>query len=145
MATVRDLLATKGTAVVSIAPSATVLDAAQLMNECGIGGVLVMDDEQQLVGIFTERDILRRVVAADRAPSSTRVSDVLTTAVVTCQPETTVEECGAIMTSRRIRHLPVVDERGVRGIVTSGDVLAFRVSDQESTIQYMNSYMFNTR
>jgi CBS domain-containing protein len=145
MATVRDLLATKGTVVVSIAPDATVLEAAQLMNERGIGGVLVMDDDHHLIGIFTERDILRRVVAADRAPASTRVSEVLTTAVVTCQPETTIDECGAIMTSRRVRHLPVIDARGVRGLVTSGDVLAFRVSDQESTIQHMNSYMFNTR
>src|SRR4051794_12335328 len=113
MATVRDLLATKGTTVVSIAPTATVLEAAQLMNERGIGGVLVMDAVQHLVGIFTERDILRRVVAADRAPSATLVSEVLTTAVVTCQPETTVDECGAIMTSRRVRHLPVIDARGV--------------------------------
>lgn len=145
MATVRDLLATKGTTVVSIAPTATVLEAAQLMNERGIGGVLVMDADQHLVGIFTERDILRRVVAADRAPSTTLVSEVLTTAVVTCQPETTVDECGAIMTSRRVRHLPVIDARGVRGVVTSGDVLAFRVSEHESTIQHMNSYMFNTR
>ncbi len=145
MAVVRDLLTRKGSGVVSVAPAATVLEAAQLMNERGIGGVLVVDAGERLVGIFTERDILRRVVAAGLPPATTPVLDVLTADPVTCLPETTVEECGVIMTSRRIRHLPVLDSAGLHGVVTSGDLLAFRVSEQESTIQYMNEYMFNVR
>ena len=145
MATVRDLLARKGTDVVSIAPTASVLEAAQLMNERSIGGLLVVGPDQQLVGIFTERDILRRVVAANRVPAATTVGDVLTADVTTCLPETSVEECGAIMTTRRIRHLPVVDAGGLHGVVTSGDVLAYQVAEQQETIQYMNSYMFDLR
>jgi CBS domain-containing protein len=146
MATVRELLARKGTDVISIGPTATALDAARIMNERGVGGLLVLGDGGQLVGIFTERDILRRIVAAERPADDTPVSEVMTAAVTTCVPETSVEECGAIMTTRRIRHLPVVDAAGgLHGVVTSGDVLAYRVAEHEATIQYMNSYMFDLR
>jgi CBS domain-containing protein len=145
MAVVRDLLARKGTDIVSIAPTASVLEAAQLMNERSVGGVLVVDANQELLGIFTERDILRRVVVAGVPPDSTRVSEVFTKAIVTCRPETTVDECGAIMTQRRVRHLPVVDEKGLHGVVTIGDLLAHRVSEHETTIQHLNSYVFDVR
>jgi len=145
MATASDLLARKGTEVVSIAPSVPVLDAARLMNERGVGGLLVLEDGRRLVGVFTERDILRRVVAAGRDAATTRVDDVMTTEVVSCLPETTVEECAAIMTTRRIRHLPVADAGGLRGVVTSGDVLAYRVAEHEATIQQLNRYVFDVR
>jgi CBS domain-containing protein len=95
--------------------------------------------------VFTERDILRRVVAAERDPSSTKVQEVMTTPVITCLPDTSVEECGAIMSGRRIRHLPVTDDRGLVGLVTSGDLLAFQVTEQIATIQFLNSYMFDVR
>jgi CBS domain-containing protein len=145
MAVVRDLLARKGTDVVSIAPTATVLDAARLMNDRSVGGVLVVDERNQLLGIFTERDILRRVVAAERDPATTKVSEVFTESVVTCDPQTSVDECGVIMSTRRVRHLPVTDERGLHGVVTIGDLLAHRVSEQETTIQHLNSYVFDVR
>lgn len=145
MAVVRDLLARKGSDVVSIAPTASVLEAAQLMNERSVGGVLVVDANRQLLGIFTERDILRRVVVAGLRPESTPVSDVFTRSIVTCPPETTVDECGAIMTERRVRHLPVVDAKGLHGVVTIGDLLAHRVSEHETTIQHLNSYVFDMR
>jgi CBS domain-containing protein len=145
MAVVRDLLARKGTDVVSIAPTATVLDAARLMNDRSVGGVLVVDEHNQLLGISTERDILRRVVAAEKDPATTKVSEVFTQSVVTCAPQTSVDECGVIMSTRRVRHLPVIDERGLHGVVTIGDLLAHRVSEQETTIQHLNSYVFDTR
>jgi CBS domain-containing protein len=145
MPTVHDILARKGTSVVSCAPSTTVRDAAALMNERGVGGLLVVDEMKQLLGVFTERDILRRVIVAGKDPDRTPVSEVQTSEVVTCLPETSLEECSAIMTNRRIRHLPVSDENTVYGVVTIGDILAFRVSEQESTIQYLNSYMFGLR
>ena len=145
MATARDLLARKGTDVVSIVPSASALDAARLMNERGVGGLIVLGDGQELAGVFTERDILRRVVAAGRDAATTRVGEVMTTDVVTCHPETTIEECAAIMTSRRIRHMPVIDAGGLRGVVTSGDVLAYRVAEHEATIQELNRYVFDVR
>ncbi len=145
MPKVRDILARKGVAVVSIAPTNTVFEAAELMNERGVGGLLVVDEHKNLVGVFTERDILRRVVVAGRNPKTTQVSEVQTTAVVTCLPETSLDECSAIMTKRRIRHLPVADENTVYGVVTIGDLLAFQVAEHESTIEYLNSYMFGTR
>lgn len=145
MPKVRDILARKGHAVVSVSPHDTVRAAAALMNEKSVGGVLVIDADKELIGMFTERDILRRVVVAGRDPETTRVGEVQTSQVVTCHPDTSLDECSAIMTNRRIRHLPVADERTVYGVVTIGDVLAFRVLEQESTIEYLNGYMFGTR
>lgn len=144
MATVRDLLARKSGEVISIAPSDSVLTAAQVMNQHGIGGLVVLDDGA-LIGVFTERDILRRVVVAGRSPADTPVRAVMTAPVITCLPETSVEECAAILSGKRIRHLPVTDARGLVGLVTSGDLLAFQVAEQTATIQYLNSYMFDVR
>jgi len=145
MAVVRDLLARKGTDVVSIQPTATVLEAARLMNDRGVGGVVVVDEANALLGIFTERDILRRVVAAGLPPETTSVADVFTRDIVTCTPDMNVDEIGAIMSTRRVRHLPVVDVTGLHGVVTIGDLLAHRLSDQETTIQHLNSYVFDMR
>ena len=144
MPTVRDLLARKSGEVISIAPSDSALHAAQTMNQHGIGGLVVMD-HGALQGVFTERDILRRVVAAGRDPQSTPVREVMTAPVITCLPDTSVEECGAIMSGKRIRHLPVTDDRGLVGLVTSGDLLAFQVAEHTATIKYLNSYMFDVR
>ena len=145
MAVVRDLLARKGTDVVSIQPTASVLEAARLMNDRGVGGVVVVDEDNALLGIFTERDILRRVVAAGLPPETTSVADVFTRDIVTCTPDMNVEEIGSVMTTRRVRHLPVVDVVGLHGVVTIGDLLAHRLSDQETTIQHLNSYVFDMR
>jgi CBS domain-containing protein len=145
MPVVRDLLARKGTDVVSIQPTATVLEAARLMNDRGVGGVVVVDEANALLGIFTERDILRRVVAAGLPPETTKVADVFTRDIITCTPEMNVEEVGSLMTTRRVRHLPVVDAGGLHGVVTIGDLLAHRLSDQETTIQHLNSYVFDMR
>ena len=145
MAVVRDLLNRKGTNIVSVAPTATVLEAARLMNDRSVGGVLVVDDAGSLLGIFTERDILRRVVVAGLPPDTTKVSDVFTRDVVTTTPNMSIEECGALMSSRRVRHLPVVDATGLHGVVTIGDLLAHQVSEHETTIQHLNSYVFDMR
>jgi len=144
MATVRTLLDTKGHAVVSVGADTTVLEAAHIMADNGLGAVLVMKD-QELLGIFTERDVLRRVVAVGGDAGTIRVADVMTASLVTCVPDTSLDECGAIMTSRRIRHLPVVDAQGLHGLISSGDVLAQRAAEQEDTIKYLNNYMFYTR
>jgi CBS domain-containing protein len=144
MATVRDLLARKQGEVISISPSDTVLHAAQTMNQHGIGGLVVLE-QGALLGVFTERDILRRVVAAGRDPAATPVREVMTSPVISCLPETSIEECGAILSGKRIRHLPVTDPRGLIGLITSGDLLAFQVAEQSATIQYLNSYMFDVR
>ena len=145
MAIVRDLLNRKGTNIVSVAPTATVLEAARLMNDRSVGGVLVVDDSGSLLGIFTERDILRRVVVAGLPPDTTKVSEVFTRDVVTTTPTTSIDECGALMSSRRVRHLPVVDASRLHGVVTIGDLLAHQVSEHETTIQHLNSYVFDMR
>ena len=145
MPTVKDILARKGQEVVTLVAAESVLNAARLMNERGIGGVVVTDDDGTMVGVFTERDILRRIVAEQRDPAATKLRDVMTAPVQTCRPETSLEECIAVMTARRIRHIPVLREDRLDGIITSGDVLAYQVNEQRDTIQYLNSYMFDLR
>jgi len=144
MGTVQTILARKGGQVVSIDVAESALAAASLMNERGIGGLVVLEGGR-VAGMFTERDILRRVVAMRRDPATTRVRDVMTSPVAYCRRETALDECRAVMTEKRIRHLPVVDETGVCGIVTIGDLMAHEVTDQEATIQYLNEYIFGVR
>ncbi len=144
MTTVAALLDVKGHAIVSVGAQASVLDAVRLMADNGLGAVLVRNGEEVL-GIFTERDVLRRIVAQGVDPAVTPVSAVMTAAVVTCLPATTLDECGAIMTSREIRHLLVADSQGLHGIISSRDVLAHRTAEQETTIRFLNEYMFSAR
>ncbi len=144
MATVQDILGRKGGEVVSTVAGESVLHAARLMNERGIGSVVVTEGGE-LVGIFTERDVLRRVVAEQRDPAQVTLGEVMTSPVITCRPEARLEECMALFTEKRVRHLPVVDDGGLRGLITSGDLLAHQVQEQEHTIQYLNSYVFDIR
>jgi CBS domain-containing protein len=145
MSHVRDLLVRKGAGVTSLPPTATVLDAATLMNEKGIGAMLVCENNRP-VGIFTERDVLRRIVAAERAPSKVTLGEVMTTGIATCTRETDIEKCAAIMTERRIRHLPVVDQAGaIVGLVSIGDLVAHRVEEQQDKIETLNRYIYDVR
>jgi CBS domain-containing protein len=139
MATVRKILEHKGTHVVTCKPGDTVLESARLMNEHGIGGVVVVDGHR-VVGIFTERDVLRRVVAAQQDPSATRLLDVMTTPVLSCAPDTDVDECRAIITARRVRHLPVIADGRLLGLITSGDLLAHQLREQQDALDYLNSW-----
>lgn len=140
MATVQAILSRKGSEVVTIGAAEFALAAAEKMNARSIGGLVVVEGDR-VVGIVTERDILRRVVAEQRAPGSTRVGDIMSAPVASCRPETTFAECRAFMTAKRIRHLPVVGERGLCGIVTIGDLLAQEVDEHQATIEYLNSYI----
>lgn len=144
MATVREILARKGSEVLTVSPDSTVLEAAQLMNTRGIGAVPVIE-VGALVGIFTERDLMRRVVAETLPPETTRILQVMTPDPLTARPETTIEECGALMTARRIRHLPVLGQGGLIGIITIGDLLAFQIAEQAATIAQLNSYVYDVR
>lgn len=144
MANVKDLLARKGDSLLVVSPSTTVLDAAEQMNAKGTGSVLVVDGDR-LVGIFTERDLMRRIVAVRLDPGTVPVSQVMTTALVTATPEATVSDCGALMSERRIRHLPVLDDNHVVGVVTTGDLLAWQLQEQQSVIQQLESFVFYVR
>ena len=142
MNTVKSILADKGGQVWSVGPGATVLDAALLMNEHKIGALLVMEGGQ-LAGIFTERDVLRRVVGEARNPASTPVADVMSREVICCSPEMTLEEARGVMKNRRIRHLPVLDEEGMMlGMVSIGDLNAHQASTQERTIHLLHEYIY---
>jgi len=144
VATLRDILMRKGYDVVSVGPTETVLQAANLMNDRGIGGVVVLDGDN-LLGIFTERDILRRVVAQGRDPATTPVAHVMSAPVLSAGPDLTLDACAALMTERRVRHLPVRDDAGLIGLITTGDLLAHQVSEQETTIEQMRSYIYDLR
>ena len=144
METVRELLAQKGRELLMVTPSTTVLQAAQMMNERGTGSVLVTDGGA-LAGIFTERDLMRRVVAVDRLPGATTVGEVMTSSLITCTPDATLSDCGNVMSERRIRHLPVVGPNGVEGVVTTGDLLAHELKEKESTIAQLESFVFYVR
>lgn len=137
-----DILSGKGSTVFTISPEASVLEAALLMNEHQIGG-LVVGSVQRVAGIITERDVLRRVVAERRDPAEVRVSEVMTTQLVCGQPEMTVETARKIMRQKRVRHLPIVDDQGrLKGIVSIGDLNAFELDGQELRIHYLHEYIY---
>lgn len=142
MATVDTILSRKGGEVVSVSPQACVLDAALLMNAWRVGCVLVLDDGQ-LAGVFTERDVLRRVVAQGKSPADTTIQDVMTTGVVCCQPDATLQEARAIFKQRRIRHLPVVGVDGqIMGLISIGDLNAWELRGQEVELVYLREYLY---
>jgi CBS domain-containing protein len=143
MAIVNDILAQKGSrVVVTVAKGETVLRAAQVMNEHRIGALVVLEGDQ-IAGMFTERDVLRRVVGEERAPAATKVEEVMTAEVACCAPQTPVEEARAAMKNQRIRHLPVVDGDGrLRGLVSIGDLNAFESASKEETIFWLNEYLY---
>jgi CBS domain-containing protein len=139
MGTVAIILKTKGDQIWSVAPESTVLEALQMMAEHEIGAVLVMQDDA-LLGILTERDYARKVVLAGRS-SKNKVSEVMTTHMVCVAPERSVDECMALMTDKRLRHLPVLKERRVVGLISIGDLVKAKIHDQEFTIAQLQSYI----
>ncbi len=140
MSLVRDVLAAKDSDVCTIHPDKTVLDAAALMNHCRIGAVVVVEGDK-IVGIFTERDVMNRVVAEKKDAATTIIRDVMTTKVAFCEQDTTLEACRGVMTKHKIRHLPVVEDGKLRGMISSGDILARRIQEHEETIKYLHEYM----
>lgn len=142
MATVRDILARKGAHVFTTSKDATVLQAALLMNEHQVGSLVVLEDDR-VIGLFTERDLLCRVVAEQRDPAITAVGEVMTTEVACCTPQTTLEEARGAMKNRRVRHLPLVDgEQRLQGVISIGDLNAFATSDHEQTIYMLQEYIY---
>jgi CBS domain-containing protein len=138
---VSDILASKGRDVLSIDGSATVYDAIAKMVEGNVGALLVYDGGR-LQGIVTERDYLRRVTLEGRDERTTPVREIMSTEVVYVGPDASIEECMAVMTERRIRHLPVLgDNRAVVGIVSIGDVVKFHSTEQEVQIRFLTEYI----
>jgi CBS domain-containing protein len=138
--TVRDLLAGKSSEVWSIGPDATVYDAIALMSERGIGAVLVLEGGK-LVGILSERDYARRVILKGKASRETPVREIMTTELISVTHERTLDDCMPIMTKSRIRHLPVLQDGQLAGILSIGDIVKAMLSEREAQIEQLESYI----
>ncbi len=134
------LLDRKGRHVETVPETATVCDAVKVMNERKIGAVLV-GDLRSPAGIFTERDVLVRVISPGRDPRHTVVRDVMTRTLITLTPNTTVNEAMELVTRHRCRHLPVLDESGICGLISSGDLTSWVVHDQQQMIDDLHGYI----
>lgn len=142
MNTVRDILARKGTRVVTIRETDSALYAANIMNDHHIGSVVVLTpDAKRVAGILTERDILTRIVAATRDPRSTPAREVMTREVYTAGPETPLDELRQVMRDKRIRHVPVLDEQGLCGLVSIGDLNALQSDLLAATVESLEMYI----
>ena len=140
MVSVRQLLNRKGSEVLSISPKATVREAITLMATRNIGALPVMEDDA-LLGIITERDYARNVILKGRSSKDTCVDEVMSTGLTTVRPDQSVTDCMELMTERRIRHLPVIEEGRVVGIISIGDVVMAVISNQASMIEHLEGYI----
>jgi CBS domain-containing protein len=134
MDTVGEFLSKKGSTVYSVEPGSTVFQALKLMAEKNIGAVVVMDKEMRIHGIFSERDYARKMMDEGMSAQATRVKEVMTTLLVTVNPDTRINECMALMTEKRVRHLPVIEGEKLVGVVSIGDVVKSVVTEQEMVI-----------
>ena len=138
--TVKQLLQTKGGSVYGVSPESSVLDAIRVMAEKGVGALVVLD-EGRLAGMVSERDYARKVILHGRSSQDTAVREIMTAKVVTVISEQTVEDCMALMTEHRIRHLPVVDGGKLAGVLSIGDLVKEMIADREETIKQLESYI----
>jgi CBS domain-containing protein len=140
MYTVRNLLQEKGNQVWSVAPQATAYEALELMAAKNIGSLVVIE-EGNVAGVFTERDYARKVVLKGRSSKTTAVSDLMTTEVLYVNPDDNIENCMALMTDKHLRHLLVMDNDKLAGIVSIGDIVKAVISDREFTIRELERYI----
>ena len=144
MTTIAQVLQEKGRAVWSIAPDATVYAALESMAEKGIGALLVLAGDE-LVGIISERDYARKVVLKGRFSKDTRVREIMRAEVLYVYPEQTIEDCMALMTAKRVRHLPVLADDKLVGVISIGDVVKAVIADQEFMIEELEKYITGSR
>jgi len=140
MKLVQHLLDNKGRDIISISPDASVLDAIKLMADKGIGALVVIDGGD-LKGIVTERDYARKVIIKGRASDTTPVADIMTVEVITASSQQTVNECMEMMTSKKCRHLPVVDDGELVGMISIGDLVQAIIADQQEEIEQLEHYI----
>jgi len=138
---VRDILKSKNIKqTYTVHPSTKVLEALQLMSDKGVGALLVVDNKR-LVGIVTERDYARKVVLMARSSQTATVSEIMSSEILTVNPDQTIDECMELLTEKRVRHLPVMDEGRLIGVISIGDVVKNIISEQENTIQHLEQYI----
>ncbi len=144
MTTVESVLQIKGHEIYSIASKAMVIDALRLMAEKNVGALLVMEGST-LAGIFSERDYARKIVLKGESSQTTAIKDVMTSIVVSIRPEQSIDECMALMTSKHVRHLPVLDHEKLLGMISIGDVVKAIIAEHEFTIKQLENYITGTR
>jgi CBS domain-containing protein len=138
--TVSRILERKGSSVWSIAPDATVYDAIKMMAQRNVGALVVLENDG-LVGIISERDYTRKVILQGKSSKETAVSEIMTTGLVTAEPNDNIAQCMRLITERRVRHLPVLEGSKVVGIVSIGDLLKWLISEQDATIDHLEKYI----
>ena len=142
MPTACEILSEKGSSIYSVSPDETVLAATRKMNQHRVGAIVVMEG-RRIAGIFTERDILQRVIGEGRSPAEITIGEVMTRDVVCCGPEATLEELSEIMRDRRIRHIPICEDGGeLLGLISIGDLNALHAMQQSLQIHYLNEYIY---
>ncbi|MEO6800755.1 MAG: CBS domain-containing protein [Rhodanobacter sp.] len=140
MSQVKHLLQSKGDKIFSVAPEAPVLEAIKQMAECRVGALLVMR-EAKLVGVVSERDYARKVILQGKSSSQTAVSDIMTSSPLTVGPDTDVFDCMRLCTDSRIRHLPVIENGAVVGVISIGDLVKAVIDAQAEQIEHLERYI----
>ena len=144
MSKVSHVLRSKGNSVWSLPPQASVLDALHLMEEKDIGALLIIEDEL-VVGIFSERDYARKVILQGKASKDTPVEEIMTERVFYVQPDQSIEECMAVMTEKHVRHLPVLENGQLLGVISIGDVVKAIIAEQGFVIEQLENYITGER
>jgi CBS domain-containing protein len=140
MGKVKNILDTKGRAVFSVTPEVTVYSAIELMCQKDVGGLLICENEK-LVGIFTERDYARKLILKGKSSKETPIGELMTRNPIVVSPESTIEDCMKIMSSKNIRHLPVVEGDKLVAMISIGDVVRFIIEEQKSIIEQLEQYI----
>jgi CBS domain-containing protein len=140
MITVKDILQSKGHGVISITPETSVFEALKIMADKNVGALVVLDGET-VAGIMSERDYARKVILHGKSSREMRVREIMTSRVYYVRPEQSVQDCMAQITDKHVRHLPVLDEDRLVGIISIGDVVKAIIADHESTIKLLENYI----
>jgi CBS domain-containing protein len=141
MSKIQDLLTSKGSEVWSLGPAHSVYQAIEMMALKGVGALVVLSDAGQVVGIISERDYARKVILQGKSSTDTMVSEIMTREVIYVDPETRVEECMALMTAKRVRHLPVLQDEKLVGMISVGDLVKSILDQQSTTIDQLERYI----
>jgi CBS domain-containing protein len=140
MGKVRNILSTKGNAIYSVEPTIMVYEAIERMCELNIGGLLIVEDGK-LIGIFTERDYARKLILKGKSSKDTPIRDLMTAKLITVTPDTSIDDCMRVMVGRKIRHLPVLDNEELVGLISIGDVVRHVIEEQKTIIQQLEHYI----
>ena len=142
---VADILNAKGSEVIATGPTETVAVTARLLNDRRIGAVLVRDGEDNVIGVISERDIIRGIAVNGADALDMEVRELMTSEVISCKPTDTISEVMRVMTTRRFRHLPVMEDGALKGMISIGDVVKYRLEETETEARALRDYVIASR